>query len=323
MPGEYIELYNSSYIDDVATDSLQHVLVSGTFSVDVASLAPLNGEGIIPARGYRQLTWPTELTLNSDSGELILYQNRQHSFDTGWSMVDFVAWGEVSSDSRIALARRVGKWEGPPDGTLDLDAIQRIPGTGGIESHSYDNHRPSTPGNAINDAIESKQVIRFEAPDGFEGTLDFEYTVVDDTGATDTANVRLVVEAESHAWQNPVNPFDVNNDGDVSAADALAVIRAINGGLRGPLPTDLEVPLAPAPFLDCNGNNSIEPHDALLVINALNSTAETIIGRTATSIEPGNGHGACELGHGVGRGRASPNAAPQDAGGQRTGELLF
>lgn len=271
VPDEYIELYNTSFTESVDLASIDHVFVSGQFEADIATLS----DASIPARGYTQLDWPAGLEMDSASGELMLYSNRDNGFETGLSMTDYVAWGEVSEHSRIELARQFGFWEGPPDGTLDLAAIQRIPGTIGNESHSYDNHRPSTPGNAINDAVETQQVIRLTVPDSFTGNLEFSYTVMDDAGKTDTALVEVAVEPEANPWQNPVNKLDVNNDGEVTFDDAQAIMDILNAGLAGDLPSQLTMPLVPTPFVDCNGNNSVEARDALLIINYLNRQAKS------------------------------------------------
>ncbi len=270
VPGEYIEIYNSSFTESVDLGAVSHVLVSGEFDVDIAALSSDD----VPARGYRQMPWPAGLQMSGQSGELILYHSRESGFDEGSNMLDFVAWGEVSTHSRIELAREMKRWEGPPDGTLDVDAIQRIPGTIGNESHSYDNHRPSTPGNAINDAVETTQVIRYTPPASFVGEVELSYTVMDDAGVTDTARVRIDVAPNSLPWQNPENNYDVNNDGEITYADAQAVIDVLNAGFAGDLPTQMVMPLAPSPFVDCNGNNSVEPRDVLAIFHELLGTVD-------------------------------------------------
>ena len=63
-------------------------------------------------------------------------------------------------------------------------------------------------------------------------------------------------------------PNDVNNDGEVSAGDALTVINHLNAkrGLS-PLPAGQ----IPEHFLDVTGDNHLSPADALTVINAINA----------------------------------------------------
>ena len=84
-------------------------------------------------------------------------------------------------------------------------------------------------------------------------------------------NQQLIVQA-NYDWYNPLNTFDVNGDGFVTALDALLVINYINqnvGTIRLPQ-FDPQLPKAHA-FYDVSRNNSIEPRDVLLVINVLNT----------------------------------------------------
>jgi hypothetical protein len=60
---------------------------------------------------------------------------------------------------------------------------------------------------------------------------------------------------------------DVNNDGVVSALDALLIINKLNSG-NTTLPS---TPFNSAPFVDVNGDGSCAPVDALIVINWLNA----------------------------------------------------
>ena len=265
VPGEYIELYSSEFTE-VDLETVDQVIVSGQQHISVSDLA--SGQ-TIPARGYLQLPWPAGMTASSASGEFVLYSDADSGFDIARKIDDFVAWGELKLDSRIELAREVGKWIGPPDGTLDEGAIQRIPGTLGDEVHSYDNHRPSTPGNAINDAIEVETIVRYTPDASYVGDDSFSYTVVDYNGNSDSATVSISVGQNARPWQNPVNKLDINNDGHVSPIDALAVINFLIRGFEGRLPTELNAPLSPQPFVDCNGDNFASPIDALLVINYL------------------------------------------------------
>ena len=268
VPGDYIEMYNTSFTESVDLGSADQVLVSGSFEADIASLT----DEVMAPRSYHKFDWPPELSMSWESGELVLFRDNELGYDSGPNIDDFVAWGEEIEYSRIDLARRFQQWEGEPDGTLDLGAIQRIPGTIGNESHSYDNHRPSTPGNAINDSVEAVQVIRYTPPESFEGEVELSYTVGDDEGRTDSASVRIHVANDTHPWQNPRNKLDVNNDGVVTTADAQAIIDVLNAGISGTLPTEIVVPFSPGSFVDCNGNGSVEPLDALLIIRHILTT---------------------------------------------------
>ena len=71
-------------------------------------------------------------------------------------------------------------------------------------------------------------------------------------------------------WQNPINQYDVNNDGGVSPIDALLLINYINAN-----PASINVPLplpkpAGFPFYDVTGDGYADARDVLGVINEIN-----------------------------------------------------
>ena len=69
-------------------------------------------------------------------------------------------------------------------------------------------------------------------------------------------------------WRNPVDSFDVDNDGSASPLDALVVINYINAGQPGPLPAVYD---STKPYLDVDGDQTASPLDVLSVINHLNA----------------------------------------------------
>jgi len=75
------------------------------------------------------------------------------------------------------------------------------------------------------------------------------------------------------AWQNDENAYDANGDGVASAADVLASINYLNRDGSGPVPATLAWPDDSSVFLDVDGNQRVEPMDALKVVNLLNSAA--------------------------------------------------
>lgn len=83
--------------------------------------------------------------------------------------------------------------------------------------------------------------------------------------AIDSLEVRNVT-----SWQNPLNAMDVTANGEVAAADVLAIINYINEYGVGDLPMPLAGSEMPAPFLDVSGDHRVTTIDALLVINYLN-----------------------------------------------------
>jgi len=80
------------------------------------------------------------------------------------------------------------------------------------------------------------------------------------------------VNISGNPWRNPVTARDVNNDGSVSAIDALVLINSINRGdfpAQSPLPSPPNRPVPP--YLDTNGDGYLTSADVLLVINFLNT----------------------------------------------------
>jgi glucose/arabinose dehydrogenase len=80
----------------------------------------------------------------------------------------------------------------------------------------------------------------------------------------------LIVANTSFPWHHAQRAHDVNNSGDVTAADALDVINVLNAS--GPRP--LAAPAtgnSPPPYLDVAPSNTLTALDALYVINFINA----------------------------------------------------
>jgi VCBS repeat-containing protein len=101
----------------------------------------------------------------------------------------------------------------------------------------------------------------------------FSYRARDEHGALSLSAVTVViniVDSPPAEWQNPINRFDVNNDGFVSPIDVLLVINLLNDPDRGigyvfPFPRPLG-----SPYFDVDGDGVASPLDALGVINEVN-----------------------------------------------------
>ncbi len=137
-----------------------------------------------------------------------------------------------------------------PDGTLDLGSIVIV--------------TQPVSGEAI---PQGGGIVRYLPNPGFLGRDSFQYQILDNEGRA--SNVAIVeTQVVASRLQNPDVIYDVNNDGFVTALDALLVInelaRADGVGSIPVLPTDVG-----PDFYDVNGNQFITTNDALLVINEI------------------------------------------------------
>jgi hypothetical protein len=77
-------------------------------------------------------------------------------------------------------------------------------------------------------------------------------------------------------WTNPVNPFDVNDDGYDTPRDALLVVNHL---LANPANSNLPLAQYAVPrYLDTDGNRMLTPFDLLYLINYLNKGNATFGG---------------------------------------------
>jgi Ca2+-binding RTX toxin-like protein len=101
-------------------------------------------------------------------------------------------------------------------------------------------------------------------------------------------------EPSGSPYTHPLRPLDVNNDGWVTAQDALRLINAINRFGSGPLPlivADSPQDLPPNAYLDVTQDGSLTPLDVLTVVNALNRRAAA---EGSASGSPNYGEGEAE-----------------------------
>jgi hypothetical protein len=93
--------------------------------------------------------------------------------------------------------------------------------------------------------------------------------------ATHMLNSNETIQADlSRYWNNFVRPSDVNNDGFVSALDALIIINELNfGRYSSPATAALlepaQVSVWPGLYFDQNGDQHVTALDALRVINQM------------------------------------------------------
>ena len=101
----------------------------------------------------------------------------------------------------------------------------------------------------------------------YEKAIDFLFAFASDGYTAASTNLRLL-DNEPPRFQNQVNPFDVNEDGRVTAADALRIINQL-ARLAGEQELDPADPPVPGFFVDVNGDYVLSARDALQVINQL------------------------------------------------------
>lgn len=80
-------------------------------------------------------------------------------------------------------------------------------------------------------------------------------------------------------WQNPIDRFDVNNDGQVTVADAVVAVTSLREhGARGLPDLAPDSPLytseKPPPYYDVDGDQSLTQNDVVEIIRALGGTLE-------------------------------------------------
>lgn len=94
-----------------------------------------------------------------------------------------------------------------------------------------------------------------------------------------------VLTVQTTGWHNSAFPWDVDNDGAVTAADVLAVVNYLNSDPGQTFPPS---PSGPPPYYDVNNDGLCSPIDVLVVINYINV-------------------------HGTGAGEGEVDVAPRDA----------
>jgi hypothetical protein len=73
----------------------------------------------------------------------------------------------------------------------------------------------------------------------------------------------------SQTWQNPVHPYDINADCEITANDVVVLVNDLNDNGPRSLSDPASIPDPPPPYLDASGDDLATPTDVLLVINWL------------------------------------------------------
>ncbi len=93
---------------------------------------------------------------------------------------------------------------------------------------------------------------------------------------------RIITAADrvaANAWQSPIEPLDVDNNGIIAPLDALLVINDLGKYANGVLP-GVPSGTTPSAYVDVTGDGVIAPLDALLVINQLSRNSASAAGRS-------------------------------------------
>lgn len=101
--------------------------------------------------------------------------------------------------------------------------------------------------------------------------------------APSVAGAAATMEAVRFPWCNPINRYDVNDDGVISGRDALNIINRINSWGSGLLPP---VMYGGDFFYDIDCDRRITARDALQIINRINARASQVTSLTTLTLLP-------------------------------------
>ncbi|MEM6779013.1 MAG: Ig-like domain-containing protein [Planctomycetota bacterium] len=241
----------------------------GSNAIEFGEILPANYNGI-PIVG--------EFDGDNDHFDLAVWQNETNTFS-----FDLDADGNIDdvwdvSDDTNRLVGLSGFVDRPVTGDLNLDGIDEL----GIWIKGRQGQLPKDSGEYffwVSDdttALPSNNFNSF-SHEGLPGGNDLFIQFGDDTALPIVGNFDPIVASgipdETGTLTNEANVYDVNNDGDVSALDALLVINAINRGI-GDLDlsssTRVQATFGTDSFYDVDGNATVSAIDALRVINELN-----------------------------------------------------
>ncbi len=125
----------------------------------------------------------------------------------------------------------------------------------------------------------SLATLSFNAP--VSGSA-FTLTVVANDGVLSSTPL-YVAFTYSVSWQNPVNRFDVNNDGVVTPADAVEIINFLNEYGSQKLPP---ITQSPQYYYDVDGDGYVTPNDVLAVIDYLNTYSPAVASAAVPAVVP-------------------------------------
>ncbi len=98
--------------------------------------------------------------------------------------------------------------------------------------------------------------------------MTLQATVKDRGNVVTGTNFAITVDPNPFPWHNWELPADINDDGSVTALDALLIINYINSDGASNIPPDSNPAFG---WLDSSKDNTVTALDALLVINEINN----------------------------------------------------
>ncbi len=122
----------------------------------------------------------------------------------------------------------------------------------------------------VQPAIAPSGNLTFVPKPNVDGLATVSVTLHDDGGDTSPTQTFTINIVKQYPWHNVAQNTDVDNDGEVTATDVIAIINHINAGLPDPISGSTPIGL-PSGFLDVDGDNVISASDVIAVINAINA----------------------------------------------------
>lgn len=203
----------------------------------------------------------------------LLFFGSNHSSDTDCLMHINASADDLCESEKRSLVRNYGSPPNPPpevandsaiidwyidEEVIDVLANDRDPNNDPLILESVE-----TDGSG-EASIRDNKIVYTPNP-GVSGDATIWYYVTDGDNSV-RGQVSITINKVEYPWSNPTLSQDVNDDGKVTALDALLVINRLNRSDKG-----VQIWIKPDAFYDVNDDEELTALDALLVINLLNS----------------------------------------------------
>jgi len=176
----------------------------------------------------------------------------------------------LASISRVVIPPTATTWEVMLSGISDGDeGLETVTVTAVSNNHSV---LPDPVVDYAAGATTGK--LTLSPVQGASGTVTVTVTVREEDGKSVQQSFQVFVGNNPKAWQNPLQPLDVDNNTFVVPLDALLIINELN--LPKFIDAQQKLPIPPPegkppPYLDPSGDGFATALDVLLVINFLNA----------------------------------------------------